>query len=123
MSNPNSTYAADLAAKLRGAIEHGDEKTLVSFYTDDAKIEVFDRNRPPSQPTILSCRPAIAEYYHDVCSRAMTHTVEQAIAGPDGIAFTEACRYDTGERVISANLLTINGDKITRHTLVQAWDE
>jgi len=123
MSTPKSTTIADLTATLRDAIEQGDEQRLTSLYSDDATLEIFDRNRPPSKPTILSGRSAIGAYYHDVCSRAMTHVVEQAIAGPDGIAFTEACRYATGERVLSANLLTVRADAITHHTLVQAWDE
>ena len=108
---------------LRSAIEAGDETTLVAFYADDAELTIVDRNRPPSKPSILKGKPAIAEYYHDVCGRAMTHKVEQPIGGSDGIAFTEACRYPDGVRVLSANLLALRDGKIARHTLVQAWDE
>jgi hypothetical protein len=122
MSSPQNTATVDLAT-LRNAIEGSDEAALVALYADDAEITIVDRNRPPSKPTIVSSRPAIAEYYHDVCGRAMTHKVEQAVAGPDGIAFTEACRYADGARVLSANLLALRGGKIARHTLVQAWDE
>ncbi len=120
MSSPNATV--DLST-LSNAIEQGDEATLVALYADDAQLTIVDRNRPPSKPTVLSGKPAIAEYYHDVCSRAMTHKVEQPIVGQDAIAFTEACRYPDGVRVLSANLLTLRDGKIARHTLVQAWDE
>jgi hypothetical protein len=119
MSKP---MTADLPT-LRTAIERGDEATLVGLYADDAQLTIVDRNRPPSKPTVLAGKPAIAEYYHDVCGRAMTHSVEQAIVGPDGIAFTEACRYADGTRVLSSNLLALRGGKIARHSLIQAWDD
>lgn len=121
MSMPQA-LTADLAT-LRRAIENGEEDTLVGLYADNAQITVVDRSRPPSKPTVLSGKPAIAEYYHDVCGRAMTHKVEQAVAAPDGIAFTEACQYPDGVRVLSSNLLELRDGKIARHSLVQAWDE
>jgi len=117
-----SSATVDLTT-LSNAIETGDEATLVALYADDAEITIVDRSRPPSNPSVLKGKPAIAEYLHDVCSRAMTHKVEQPIVGSDAIAFTEACRYPDGVRVLSANLLGLRDGKITRHTLVQAWDE
>ncbi|HEV8191234.1 MAG TPA: nuclear transport factor 2 family protein [Ktedonobacterales bacterium] len=117
-----STATVDLTT-LSNAIEAGDEAAIVAFYADDAELTIVDRNRPPSKPTLLTGKSAIGEYYHDVCSRAMTHKVEQPIVGSDGIAFTEACRYPDGVRVLSANLLALRDGKIARHTLVQAWDE
>lgn len=110
-------------ATLRRAIEQGDESGLVSFYTDDAKLQIVDQTRPPSKPSVLTGKAEIANYYHDVCGRAMTHHVEEAITGNGGLAFTEACQYADGVRVLSANLLTLKDGKIVRHTLVQAWDE
>lgn len=117
-----STPTADLAT-LRRAIELGEESTLVSLYADDAQLRIVDHTRPPSKPTVLAGKGAIAGYYKDVCARAMTHKVEEAVAGGDGLAFTEACQYAGGMRVLSANLLELRDGKITRHTLVQAWDE
>lgn len=122
MSNPKTTTAVDLTT-LRNAIEHGDEASLVALYADNAEMTIVDRNRTPSKPEVLSGKPAIAGYYHDVCARALTHKVEQAIAGPEGIAFTEACRYPDGLRVLSSNLVMLRDGKIARHSLVQAWDE
>lgn len=110
-------------ATLRDAIEQSDEATLVNLYTDDAELFIVDQSRPPSAPTVLSGRGAIADYYKDVCARAMTHTVDEVIAGDDGVAFTEACQYPDGVRVLSANLLKLRDGKITHHTLVQAWDQ
>lgn len=122
MSNPKTVTTVDLNT-LRNAIENGDEATLVSLYSDGAELTIVDRNRTPSKPEVLSGKPAIAGYYHDVCARALTHKIEQAIVGSDGIAFTEACRYPDGLRVLSSNMLQLRDGKIARHSLVQAWDE
>lgn len=121
MSTPKTTTSVDLAT-LRNAIENGDEATLVALYADDAELTIVDRDRTPSKPTVLSGKPAIAGYYHDVCARALTHKVEQSLVAPDGIAFIEACRYPDGMRVLSSNLLEMRNGKIARHSLVQAWD-
>lgn len=121
MSMPQA-LTADLAT-LRRAIEQGEEGTLVGLYADDAQITVVDRNSTPSKPNVVAGKPAIAAFYHDICGRAMTHTVEQAVAAPDAIAYTEACLYPDGVRVLSSNLLELQGGKIARHSLVQAWDE
>jgi hypothetical protein len=121
MFDRKSTTTVDLST-LRSAIETGDEATLVAMYDDDAQLTIVDKDRPPSKPTIVAGKPAIADYYHDVCGRAMTHTVEQVLVAPDGIAFTEACRYSGGMRVLSSNLLELRNGKIVRHSLVQAWD-
>jgi hypothetical protein len=122
MSNPTSGVVADLTT-LRRAIEQGEENTLVSLYQDYAELRIVDKTRPPSKPMVLTGKTAIAEYYHDICGRALTHQVEEAVTGSAGLAFTEACRYPDGTRVLSANVLTLRDGKIARHTLVQAWDE
>jgi len=121
MSTPKATIAD--VATLRNAIEQGDEATLVGLYADDAEIRVVDHTRPPSKPTLVTGKPAIAEFYHDLCGRAMTHKVEQTIASQNGIAYTEACQYPDGVRVLSSNLLELRDGKIALHSLVQAWDE
>lgn len=122
MSNVKSGITVNVAT-VRRAIERGDESALVGFYTDDAELHIVDHTHPPSKQEILAGKAAIADYYHDVCGRAMTHQVEDAVGGTDGLAFTEACQYPDGVRVLSANLLTLKDGKIARHTLVQAWDE
>ncbi|MFI5271634.1 MAG: nuclear transport factor 2 family protein [Ktedonobacterales bacterium] len=122
MSNQPTTSVAD-AATVRRAIESGEEATLVGLYTDDAELRIVDQTRPPSKPTVIRGRAEIASYYHDVCSRAMTHAVDEVVDGGNGLAFTEDCRYPDGMRVVSANLLALRDGKIAHHTLVQAWDE
>ena len=122
MSTPKTTTTVELDT-LRNVIENGDEAGVVALYADDAELTIVDRNHTPSKPTTLAGKAAVAAYYHDLCARALTHKIEQAIVGPDGIAFTEACRYPDGMRVLSSNLLQLGGGKIVRHSLVQAWDE
>ena len=87
MGIQNSANVADVAT-LRRAIEQSEEATLVGLYTDDAVIRVVDRSRPPSKPTVLSGKAAIADYYKDACSRAMTHKLDEIITGGDGVAFS-----------------------------------
>ncbi len=122
MATENSIDAATITT-LRRAIEQGEEATLVDLYTDDAEMRIVDQSRPPSKPTTLSGKSAIAGYYKDICARAMTHKVDEVIASSDGVAFTEACQYPDGMRVLSANLMALRDGKIARHTLIQAWDE
>lgn len=107
---------------LRDALEHADESALIDLYADDAMLEVVDQTRPPSAPLVLTGKPAIAEHFHDICSRAMTHEVQHPVITPDRVAFNEACRYPDGIRVLSSNTLDLKGGKIARHLLVQAWD-
>lgn len=108
---------------LRKAIESADEATIVGTYADDAEMQVVDTTRPPSSPLVLRGKDAIGELYRDVCSRAMSHEVQDPVLTPDKVAFNEACRYEDGLRVFSANTLELRDGKITRHVIVQAWDE
>ncbi len=107
---------------LKRAIEGRDAATLSAFYADTAVMRIIDRDNPPSKPRELQGKDAIAAYFDDVCSRAMTHAVENGIAGGDHIAFTQACTYPDGTRVFCAAMLELNGGKINRQTVVQAWD-
>ena len=85
-------------------------------------MKIVDATRPPSSPLVLRGRDAIGELYRDICSRAMSHEIQDAVVTPDKVAFNEACRYEDGLRVLSANTLDLRGGKITRHVVVQAWD-
>ena len=72
---------------LRRAIEERDADTLVGFYADDAEVLTVNRRTPPSSPEVLRGREQIAEYLRDVCSREMTHRVENEVVGERRIAF------------------------------------
>jgi len=107
----------------RGAIERADEAMIVGTYADDAEMKVVDTTRPPSAPLVLRGKDAIGELYRDICSRAVTHEVEDPVITSDKIAFNESCRYEDGLRIFSANTIEVRGGQVTRHVVVQAWDE
>ncbi len=107
---------------LRRAIEGRDGKTLAGFYADDAVMQIIDQNNPPSRPFEIKGHDAIAAYFDDVCGRAMTHRVESGVAEGDRIAFTQACTYPDGNRVLCSATLELAGGKIARQISIQAWD-
>jgi hypothetical protein len=109
-------------ADLKRAIEARDACTLSSFYADDAVVRIIDCDNPPSRPRELKGRGAIIAYFDDVCSRAMTHNVECGLADGNRLAFTQACAYPDGARVFCAAMLELTEGKISRQTVVQAWD-
>jgi hypothetical protein len=114
--------ALDFGA-LRRAIEERDAETLAGFYADDAELLTINRNTTPSSPAVLRGKEEIGEYLRDVCSREMTHKVENEIVGDDRIAFQEACEYPDGVRVIGAETLEVRDGKIVRQVNIEAWDE
>lgn len=110
-------------ADLKRAIEARDGGTLASFYADDATLRIIDRSNPPSNPREVKGKAAIAAFHDDVCSRAMTHTVEIGVADGERLAFTQSCAYPDGSKVFCSAMLELKGGKIARQTVVQAWDE
>jgi hypothetical protein len=109
-------------ANLKHAIEGRDVGTLSGWYADDAVVRIIDCNNPPSRPRELRGKASIAAYYDDVCSRAMSHAVECGVAQGDRLAFMQACTYPDGIRVFCAATIELAGGKISRQTVVQAWD-
>jgi hypothetical protein len=109
-------------AGLKQAIENNNGGMLTSFYADDAVVRIIDRDNPPSKPRELKGKPAIAAFYDDVCSRAMTHKIEAGIAEGDRLAFTQACAYPDGTKVLCSAMVELKSGKIARQTVVQAWD-
>ncbi len=110
-------------AAIKKAIEKRDGRMLSSFYSDDALLRIVDRNNPPSRPREVEGRAAIATFWDDICSRAMTHSVETSIADANQIAFSQACTYPDGMKVLCLALCKLKGGKIAHQTVVQAWDE
>lgn len=119
---PSDTHTVNGEA-IRRAIEGRDGRMLASFYTEDALVRVIDRNSPPSKPREIRGKAAIATFWDDICSRAMTHKVDTTIAEGDRLAFTETCAYPDGTKVFCAATLDLKGGRIARQTVVQAWDE
>ena len=108
---------------LRRSIEQRDLEALVDLYADDAEYQRIDRNSPPSSPMVVRGKEAIAEYWRDVLGREMTHRVQDEVVGEERIAFSDACQYPDGMRVIGAENLEVRAGEIVRHVSVQAWDE
>ena len=108
---------------LRRAIEERDAETLVGFYADDAELRTVNKNTTPSSPQVLHGKEEISEYLQDVCSREMTHRVENEVVGESRIAFNEACEYPDGTHVLGASTLELREGKIARQVNVEAWDE
>jgi len=108
---------------IKQAIESRDGRLLASFYADDAIVRVIDHNTPPSRPREVRGRAAIATFWDDICSRAMTHEVAFDVADGDRLAFSQACIYPDGAKVFCLAMVELEGGKIVRQTLVQAWDE
>lgn len=108
---------------IKQAIEGRDGRKLASFYAEDAVVRVIDRNNPPSRPREIRGRSAIGTFWDDICSRAMTHKVETTVADGDRLAFTQACAYPDGAKVFCLAMLELRDGRISRQTVVQAWDE
>ena len=120
MDAKTPTVTADT---LKQAIESRDSRMLSSFYAEDALLRIVDRNNPPSKPREVKGRAAITTFWDDICSRAMTHRVETSIADGSRLAFSQACAYPDGMKVLCLALCELKGGKIARQTVVQAWDE
>jgi hypothetical protein len=107
---------------LKRAIESGDAAALSAFYAEAAVMRIIDRDNPPSRPRELKGKTAIADFYEDVCTRAMTHQVEAGIGDDHRLAFTQSCAYPDGTRVFCSAMLELQRGRIIRQTTVQAWD-
>src|SRR5690349_4664256 len=93
--------------RLSRALEQSDAAVLAELYADDAEMVIVDRDRPPSAPMRLEGKNAIGAFWHDVCSREMTHRVGHEVVGSDRVAFVEECAYPDGCNVLSAMTLDL----------------
>jgi ketosteroid isomerase-like protein len=115
------TSTFDLDALRRGHAEH-DAAGLAALYADDAVIRIVDAAHPPSTPMELRGKAEIRGFLDDVCGRDMTHEVAMAFSDGDRLAFQVACRYATGERVLTSETCLLEDGLIVEETIVQAWD-
>jgi ketosteroid isomerase-like protein len=111
------------ATAIKRAIESRDGRMLASFYSDDATLCIIDRNNPPSKPRVIKGKSAIATFWEDICSRAITHKVDSSITEGNRVAFTQSCAYPDGAKVFCAAMIALKGGRIADQTVVQAWDE
>jgi ketosteroid isomerase-like protein len=122
MSTQVSNATFDLG-RFCAAAEGRDAQTQLSMYAEDAVVTIADRINQPGSPKVLEGRGEIAAWLQDVCGREMSHDVQHSVADAGGAAFSEACRYPDGTRVLCATVLRLADGQISDQTVVQAWDE
>lgn len=118
-----TTIANVTGSAIKRAIETRDSRMLSGFYADNAQLNVIDRNNPPSRPRVVRGRAAISTFWDDICSRTMTHKVDTSLTDGRHLVFSQDCTYPDGMKVFCIALCEIDGGKIARQTVVQAWDE
>ncbi|NOJ61501.1 nuclear transport factor 2 family protein [Arthrobacter sp. 260] len=107
---------------LRQGVEGRDATLLASLYAENAEVTEVDNDHPPARPRTFIGGEQIAEHLRDVCSREMTHRLENPMVSGNRLTFTEACRYDDGTEVLSIATAEIDDrGKIVRQLAVTAW--
>ena len=117
-----SATTAALLDTLAAAIEAKDASAVAAHYAPGATLSLLDRDHPPADPVVYAGTAEIEAYFRDICGRNMDHRVEDRVASPDRIAFTEHCRYPGGEQVLCITVATVRDGLITDQTAVQVWD-
>ena len=113
----------DLLDHLADAIVAKDAAAVAAHYATDATLSLYDRDRPPTGPTVFAGSTEIEAYFRDICGRNMDHRITDRVAGSDRIAFTQHCRYPGGEQVLCVTVATVRDGRITEQTAVQVWDD
>jgi hypothetical protein len=121
MSTTATPAQLDTAA-LTAAITSRDADGVIAWYTDDILLTVVDRDHPPSSPATFAGKAAVTAYFTEICGRHLEHAVQDLVQTPEGIAFTQDCRYPDGTRVLCATVAQLENGRIRRQTVVQAWD-
>jgi hypothetical protein len=123
MSTQTTAAATFDLDRFARAAEERDASTQLSMYAPGATVTVVDRVTPPGSPRVLGTREQIKAWLEDTYGRDMTHSVQHRVKDASGAAYTQACRYPDGTKVLCATVLELDGDAISRQTVVQAWDE
>ena len=110
-------------ATLRRALIDGDADVVTGCYTPAAELHIYDKDRTPSAPRVIRGRDAIGELWNDICSREMTHEVDDEVLGDRRVSFVESCRLPDGTQVKAASVLELDGGLIARHQTIVVWDE
>ena len=50
------------------------------------------------------------------------HTVRDLVSTPEGLAYTQYCRYPDGTAVTCVTVAQLSGGQIVTQTAVQVWD-
>lgn len=108
---------------LRKALETRDADLLLALYDENARVRTVNKNTPPSRPFETSNWSELETYFREICGRDLTHEVGNEVIGKDRVSYTETCAYPDGTKVFTANYLELDNGEITKHTLIETWDE
>jgi hypothetical protein len=109
--------------RLARAVEERDASTQLSMYEPDATVTIADQLAPPASPRVLRTRAEIEAWLEDLYGRDMTHSVGHKVLDDTGAAYTVACRYPDGTKVLCAAVIELDHGLISDQTVVQVWDE
>jgi hypothetical protein len=123
MSTATTTTATFDLDRFARAAEERDASTQLSMYAPSAVVTVVDKVSPPGSPRVLRTREQIESWLKDTYARDMKHSVQHRVSDGSGAAYTQACRYPDGTNVLCATVIELDGEAISRQTVVQAWDE
>jgi hypothetical protein len=108
---------------MRRAYEQRDIDLMLSFYADDARLQIISRLHPPSTPYELHGKEQITSYQRRIFERDMKQRLDREEVGEDHIAF-RMVRGCPGEgRLLSDVVLKLGGEgKIAWHLEDQTWE-
>jgi hypothetical protein len=112
----------DLPRFARAAHER-DAATQLSMYGPQATVTIVDKNTQPSAPRVLRGTGEIGPWLEDMYGRDMTHEVGHTVSDAGGAAYTQACQYPDGARVLCATVIELEQGLIDRQSVIQVWDE
>jgi ketosteroid isomerase-like protein len=112
----------DLDSFTRAA-EARDASTQLSMYGQDAVVTIVNKVSQPGSPRVLRGREEIGAWLEDTYARDMTHKVQHTISDEAGAAYTQACRYPDGTKVLCGTVIQLDGGVISGQTVLEVWDE
>ena len=97
---------------------------MLSFYAEDAEVRWVGPGAPPSSPLVWRGKQEISEGFRRAYSREMTQRVEDEVIGENRLAATVTSEFPDGKRQVCASTVELDeGGKISRHSMVDVWDE
>src|SRR4051812_31784572 len=96
MATARTTFDA-----IKSATEARDADALGAVYDENVERMGYRKDLPASSPNVTRGRDAVMEQLRDVFGRDLTHQIGNEVVGDDRLAFTNECRYGSGERVFS----------------------
>lgn len=85
---------------LSRAIQSRDCHYHLALYADSAEVEILDSAQPEAPPRVLRGKGAIGEWLDGMSSPSVSYRLKDAVAGPDGVRYTEECHYVDGTTLL-----------------------